>query len=77
MNIKSNIKIKYKNSEDAEIIYKSLKVDNEDFVDSTINEDTINFLIKSKNLGSFLLTADDLIASEILAENIIKNTDKK
>ena len=30
--------------------------------------------IESEKLGSFLATADDLIASEILAEEIIKKT---
>ena len=74
MNIKSNIKLEYKDQEYSEIVYKSLEVDNEGFVKSSLNENIINFEIESDKLGSFLATADDLIASEILAENIIKNT---
>lgn len=77
MNIKSNIKMEYKDSQYAEIVYKSLEVDNEGFVRSVLEEDTINFKIESDKLGSFLATADDLIASEILAEEIIKKTSQK
>lgn len=77
MYIKSNIRLEYKNSECSEIIYKSLEVDNEGFVESNLDENIINFKIESDKLGSFLATADDLIASEILAESIIKNTNKE
>ena len=76
MKIKSKIKLEYKDSKHAEIIYKSLEVDNEGFVKNSQNENTIKFEIESNSLGSFLATADDLIASEILAENIIKNTNQ-
>ena len=74
MKIKSNINLEYKDSEYAEIIYKSLEADNEGFVEGSIDKNRINFKIESEKLGSFLATADDLIASEILAETIIKNT---
>ena len=77
MNIKSNIKMEYKDSQYAEIVYKSLEVDNEGFVQSVLEEDTINFKIESDKLGSFLATANDLIASEILAEEIKKKTNEK
>ena len=76
MKIKSKIELEYKDSKDAEIIFKSLEVDNEGFVKNSLNENTIKFEIESNSLGSFLATADDLIASEILAENIIKNTNQ-
>lgn len=77
MNIKSNIKMEYKDSQYAEIVYKSLEVDNEGFVQSVLDENVINFEIESDKLGSFLATADDLIASEILAEEIMKKTNEK
>ncbi len=77
MNIKSNIRLEYKDSKSCEIVYKSLEVDNEGFVEGSLNENTINFKIESDKLGSFLATADDLIASEILAESIIKDTSTK
>ncbi|WP_325192675.1 KEOPS complex subunit Pcc1 [Methanobrevibacter ruminantium] len=77
MNIKSNIKMEYKDSQYAEIVYKSLEVDNEGFVQSVLDGNVINFKIESDKLGSFLATADDLIASEILAEEIMKKTNEK
>ena len=77
MNIKSNIRLEYKDSKSCEIVYKSLEVDNEGFVEGSLNENIINFKIESDKLGSFLATADDLIASEILAESIIKDTSTK
>ena len=77
MNIKSNIKLKYKDCESSEIIYRSLEVDNEGFVEGLLDENMISFKIESDKLGSFLATADDLIASEILAEEIIKKTSQK
>ena len=76
MNIKSNIRLEYKDPEYCKIVYRSLEVDNEGFVESSLNENIINFKIESDKLGSFLATADDLISSEILAETIIKNTKK-
>lgn len=73
MKIKANISIEYTNTKYSKIAYKSLEVDNKGFVDSDINENRINFKIKSESLGSFLATADDLIASEILVEDVLKN----
>ena len=77
MKIKSNIKMKYKDPSYTEIVYKSLEVDNEGFVESVLDENLINFKIESDKLGSFLATAEDLIASEILAEEIIRKTNQK
>ena len=69
--------MKYKDPSYTEIVYKSLEVDNEGFVESVLDENLINFKIESDKLGSFLATADDLIASEILAEEIIRKTNQK
>ena len=69
--------MEYKDSQYDEIVYKSLEVDNEGFVEGVLDENSINFKIESDKLGSFLATADDLIASEILAEEIIKKTNPK
>ena len=77
MKIRSEIKVKYKDTENAEIAFKTLDVDNKGFVESELKSNEINFKIESDNLGSFLNTADDLIASEILVENILKKTDEK
>ncbi len=76
MNIESNLKIKYINKESAEISYKTLNVDNEGFVKSKLDGNTIGFEINTDSLGTFLNTADDLIANEILVEEILQNSKK-
>ncbi len=72
MKIKGNIVFNYKNEKDAKLIFDSLEIDNENFVESELCDSKINYNIVSKTLGSFLTTADDLIASEIVSEKIIK-----
>lgn len=74
MKIKAKINMEYKDSKDAEVSFNTLEVDNEGFVESEIDGSTLSFNIESDSLGSFLLTADDLIASEILIEKILEDT---
>lgn len=76
MKIKGNILFNYKSKKDAKLIFDSLKVDNENYLESELTGNEISYKITSKNLGSFLATADDLIASEIVSEKIIKKTKK-
>ncbi len=66
--------MEYKDSKDAEVSFNTLEVDNEGFVESEINGSILSFNIESNSLGSFLATADDLIASEILIEKILEDT---
>ena len=74
MKITGNISFNYKNKTDAKLIFDSLDVDNENYLDSEISENKINYKIISDKLGSFLATADDLTASEIVSEKIIGKT---
>ena len=76
MKIKWNILFNYKSKKDAKLIFDSLEVDNENYLESELTGNEISYKITSKNLGSFLATADDLIASEIVSEKIIKKTKK-
>ncbi|MEE1128408.1 MAG: KEOPS complex subunit Pcc1 [Methanobrevibacter sp.] len=76
MKISGKITFNYKNEKNAKLIYDSLEVDNEYYLKSNLSNNKINYEITSKNLGSFLTTADDLIASEIVSEKIIGNTEK-
>ena len=76
MKIKGNILFNYKSKKDAKLIFDSLEVDNENYLESELTGNEISYKITSKNLGSFLATADDLIASEIVYEKIIKKTKK-
>ena len=70
MNVKSKIKLKFKTREDAKIIYKTLEVDNENFLNSKIENTTISYEINTESLTTTLATIDDLIACEILSEKI-------
>ena len=74
MEIKAKINMEYKDSKDAEVSFNTLEVDNEGIVESEINGSILSFNIESNSLGSFLATADDLIASEILIEKILEDT---
>ncbi|WP_295723310.1 KEOPS complex subunit Pcc1 [uncultured Methanobrevibacter sp.] len=74
MKIESTLKIKYIKKESAEISFETLNVDNEGFVKSQLNENIIDFEINSNSLGTFLNTTDDLIANEILFEEIIQSS---
>lgn len=74
MKITGLLTLKYKTDESASLIYNSLEIDNENYVKSELNNDTINYEIDSESLGSFLATIDDLIASEIVSEKIIGKT---
>ena len=47
MKIESNIKLEYKDRKSAEIVYKSLEVDNEGFVEGNIGQNIINFKINT------------------------------
>ena len=76
MNIKGEIIFTYQNKKNSELVYESLEVDNEDFLESRLNNEKIEYKIMNNKLGSFLATVDDLIASEIVVEKIIENTNQ-
>ena len=71
MKIKGKICLKYNNDENAKAVFDSLEIDNGNYLESQLNENKITYEINSKTLGSFLSTADDLIASEIVVEKIL------
>ncbi len=77
MKINASLTLKYKTENSASLVYNSLEIDNENYVDSDINDRNIEYKINSESLGSFLATVDDLIASEIVAEKILENTNEQ
>jgi len=76
MKINGDITLTYKSKKDVQIVFDSLEVDNENYLTSKLNNNTITYSIKNTNLGSFLATVDDLIASEITVEKILNNVKK-
>ena len=77
MKITGNIAFTYKNKKNSKLAYESLEIDNENYLKSNLDENTINYNIESEKIGSFLSTVDDLIASEIVVEKIIEKTNHK
>ena len=71
MKIKGKICLDYKDEESAKVVFGSLEIDNENYLESELKENRIVYEINSTTLGSFLATADDLIASEIVVEKIL------
>jgi len=76
MKINGDITLTYKSKKDVQIVFDSLEVDNENYLTSKLNNNTITYSIKNTNLGSFLATVDDLISSEITVEKILNNVKK-
>ena len=74
MKINGDFKFIYKTADDAKVVFDSLEVDNENYLTSKLNKNTIEYEINSEKLGSFLATVDDLIASEIVVEKIVERT---
>lgn len=70
MQVKSKIELKFKTSKDAKIIYKTLEVDNENFLKSHLKDNTLVYETNNNSLITTLATIDDLIACEIISEKI-------
>ena len=75
MKVKSKIELKFKTQKLAEITYNSLEVDNDNFLYSKLEDDTITYEINNESLTTTLATIDDLIACEILSEKITSISD--
>ncbi|MBE6502436.1 MAG: hypothetical protein E7Z79_08365 [Methanobrevibacter thaueri] len=72
MKINGDLRFIYKNADDAKVVFDSLEVDNENYLKSKLNDNTIEYKVNSEKLGTFLATVDDLIASEIVVEKIVE-----
>ena len=70
MKVKSIIELTFKTKEAAEIVYQTLEVDNENFLESNLKANKITYKTDNNSLTTTLATIDDLIACEILAEKI-------
>ena len=71
MKISCNLSIEYGDSEKAEKILRSIKVDDFDFVTSKVHDKRLEAEIKSKSVSSLLHTLDDYLACISVAEKIV------
>ncbi len=74
MKVKAKIQLNFKNNKQAKLTYDTLEVDNKNFLDSNLKNNTITYEINNNSLTTTLATIDDLIACEILSEKIITKT---
>lgn len=72
MKIKGEIIFTYDNEKNARVAFESLEIDNEGYLESKLSKNQIKYCLSNENIGSFLNTSDDLIASEIVVEKIIR-----
>ena len=63
------LRIDYDDADTAKAVLKATEPDNEGYVESKIEGNTLHFLIKSKDAGSMRNTADDLLACVKIAED--------
>ncbi|MBO7719498.1 MAG: hypothetical protein J6S29_05020 [Methanosphaera sp.] len=68
MNVKTRITFTYKNKELAEIAYNSLYPDNENHIESFVEDNRLICVIENENIGSVLNTIEDLIQCEKVIE---------
>ena len=61
MKVKSKIELEFKTPKDAKIIFKTLEVDNENFLNSKIENTTITYEIDNESLTTTLATIDKLL----------------
>jgi hypothetical protein len=71
MNVECTLKIDFRNPDEVKMIVNSVKVDDFDFVKTSISENTLVAEIKSKSITSLLHTLDDYIACVSVASKII------
>lgn len=71
MRISVTIEAEYESEEEAEIVMKALEPENRSYVESEIEGSTLRFTMESDSIGTALNTADDLIFSEMIIENMM------
>lgn len=71
MDVSCDIKIEFDDVEKARTVLKSIKVDDFDFVNSKINNNILEAVVKSKSISSLIHTLDDYLACISVAMKIV------
>ena len=71
MKIHCTLVFEYPDKKTAETIYQSTRVDDQDFVKATVNENKLEAVIESTSIPSLLHTVDDYLACVTVAEKIV------
>ena len=71
MNVSCKIEIEFDNIKKAENIFKSIEVDDFNFVNSKIKNKKLEAKIKANSISSLLHTIDDYLACVTVAEKVL------
>lgn len=71
MRVRCKLELNYSDARSAEIIYRSVKVDDERFVKSSLDGNKLIAEIETDSTGSLLHTLDDYLACISIAEKIL------
>ncbi|HDM25111.1 hypothetical protein B6U70_02305 [Euryarchaeota archaeon ex4484_162] len=73
MKINCKLTLEFENEAIAKTIYSSVKIDDHDFIDSTVDKNRIIAKTNSSSVGSILHTLDDYLACISVAEKITQS----
>ena len=71
MDVSCELIIEFEDTKKAKTVLKSIKVDDLNFVSSTINNKKLEATIKAKSISSLLHTLDDYLACISVAMKIV------
>jgi len=71
MKIECDLILEYENLDKTKNIYKSIEVDNYEYVKTQIKGKTLEAHIESKSISSMIHTLDDLLACINVAEKVV------
>lgn len=71
MDVECRLSLDFKDSNEAMNIYRSVKVDDFDFVNSSVEDSCLKAVLKSNSISSFLHTLDDYLSCVSVAEKIV------
>ncbi|MEF8879679.1 MAG: KEOPS complex subunit Pcc1 [Candidatus Thermoplasmatota archaeon] len=71
MKVECKLGLDFKNHDEAMNVYRSVKVDDFDFVDSNVEDSCLKAVLKSNSISSFLHTLDDYLSCISVAEKIV------
>jgi len=77
MHITAELTLKYINENIAKDIQQSLRIDDDSFITSKVEDNIVYAAIRSKSLSSFLHTIDDYLSCLAVAEHIMEEKKKK
>ena len=73
MQIRCKLTLEYGDEKTARIVYDSVRIDDEEFVDTRLDKNRIVATITARSTGSLLHTLNDYLACISVAEKVVDN----